>query len=451
MNRLNRLGRVSPRQFSLRIVMPVLNEQTHLTERLKKLQKLKAHGTEIVVVDGGSTDESWAIASHWADRVVFAPRGRASQMNAGAVDTPCSQAYALLFLHADTQLPDNASALIAQALKQDAWGRFDVQLDSLTLALRVVSWAMNFRSRITSIATGDQGIFVRSSVFQKIGGFPAQALMEDVELSSRLKSVGKPACLRHRVLTSARKWEQHGVWQTILLMWKLRLAYFCGAKPDKLAKAYGYQTALEQSYADIAILAKAPLAGLAKTRLIPLLGAAGAGRAQRAFLLQTVRVAKQSKLGAVSLWCTPGTQHVHFRAIERVFEVQTQLQPRADLGARMQLAFETHFAKNPTHPLILIGTDCPVLSPGHLEQAARALQSHDVVLIPAQDGGYVLIGTRKPITSAFQGISWSTDQVMQQTRQQLRLSGATWQELPILWDIDEPADWLRFQKLKGIS
>ena len=448
---MSRPNRISPTQFSLRIVIPVLNEGSHLAERLKKLQKLKAHGTEIVVADGGSTDESWAIASHWADRVVVAPRGRASQMNAGASDTVCSQAHALLFLHADTQLPDNAAALIAQALKQHAWGRFDVQLDSPSVVLRIVSWAMNFRSRSTSIATGDQAIFMRSSVFQKTGGFPAQALMEDIEISSRLKSVGKPACLRHKVLTSARKWEQHGIWQTIFLMWKLRLAYFCGAKLDKLAKAYGYKTALEQSYADIAILAKAPLAGLAKTRLIPLLGAAGAGRAQRAFLLQTMRTAKQSNLGAVSLWCAPGTQHVHFRAIQRVFEVQTQQQPQTDLGARMQLAFEAHFAKNPSHPLVLMGTDCPVLSPGHLQEAARALQSHDVVLIPAQDGGYVLIGMRKPVTIVFEGIDWSTDKVMQQTRQKLRGAEVTWQELPTLWDIDEPADWLRFQKLKGTS
>ena len=446
---MSRPNHIARQEFSLRMVMPVLNEGAHLAERLRKLQKLKAHGTEIVVVDGGSTDESWAIALHGADRVVFAPRGRASQMNAGASDTACSQANTLLFFHADTQLPDNASTLIAQALKQHAWGRFDIQLDSPSIVLRIVSWAMNFRSRLTSIATGDQAIFVRTSVFQEIGGFPLQALMEDIEISGKLRSVAKPACLREKVLTSARKWEKHGVWQTIFLMWKLRLAYFFGAKPDMLAKAYGYKTGPQQSYADIAILAKAPVAGLAKTRLIPLLGAARAGRAQRAFLLQTLRTAKQSHLGDVTLWCAPDTQHVHFRAIQRVFGVQTQQQPQADLGTRMQLAFEAHFAKNPTLPLLLVGTDCPVLSPGHLQEAARALESHDLVLIPAEDGGYVLIGMRKPVTIVFDGIDWSTDKVMQQTRQQLRGAGVTWQELPTLWDIDEPADWLRFQKLKG--
>ena len=446
---MSRPNHIARQQFSLRIVIPVLNEGAHLAQRLSELQKHKTHGTEIVVVDGGSADESWAIASHGADRVVFAPRGRASQMNAGASDTTCSQAHALLFLHADTQLPDNASTLIAQALKQHDWGRFDVQLDSPSIVLRIVSWTMNFRSRMTSIATGDQAIFVRTSVFQEIGGFPLQALMEDIEISSKLKSVAKPACLREKVLTSARKWEKHGVWQTIFLMWKLRLAYFFGAKPDMLAKAYGYKTGPQQSYADIAILAKAPVAGLAKTRLIPLLGAAGAGRAQREFLLQTLRTAKQSCLGAVTLWCAPSTQHVHFRAIERIFEVQTQQQPQADLGARMQTVFEAHFAKEPTRPLLLMGTDCPVLSPGHLQEAARALESHDLVLIPAEDGGYVLIGMRIPVTIVFEDIDWSTDKVMQQTRQQLRRAGVTWHELPTLWDIDEPADWLRFQKLKG--
>lgn len=224
----------------LAIVMPVLDEAATLPELLATLQPLRRRGVQVVVADGGSTDGTPDIARSGADLVLAAPRGRAVQMNAGAA--ACAT-QALLFLHADTRLPGNADLLIARALQGGAlWGRFDVQLDSPRPVLRIVGWAMNGRSRLTGIATGDQAVFVRREVFDAVGGFPAQPLMEDIALSSRLKRQGAPACLRQTVRTSARRWERHGVWRTIVLMWRLRAAYWLGVDPARLAVMYGYKS-----------------------------------------------------------------------------------------------------------------------------------------------------------------------------------------------------------------
>jgi rSAM/selenodomain-associated transferase 2 len=224
---------------ALCIVMPVLDEAGTLAPRLRALQSLRQRGVHLVVVDGGSQDGTPAIAREHADRVLTAPRGRAAQMNAGAAACP---AEVLLFLHADTALPEQADALVRRATQgASAWGRFDVRIDSPRWALRLVEQMMNLRSRWTGIATGDQAIFVRHDLFRQVGGFPDLPLMEDIALSRLLKRHGRPACLRERVITSARRWERHGVWRTVLLMWRLRAAYFLGADPRQLAIRYGYK------------------------------------------------------------------------------------------------------------------------------------------------------------------------------------------------------------------
>jgi len=224
---------------ALCIVVPVLDEAASLRARLKALDAFRRRGARVVVVDGGSDDDTLAIAREHADLALLAPRGRASQMNAGAAACP---ADVLLFLHADTVLPDNADALVRRAtLGPFAWGRFDVRIDSPRAALRMVSAMMNLRSRWTGIATGDQALFVRHDLFRQIGGFPDLPLMEDIAMSRALKRHGPPACLKDRVTTSARRWERHGVWRTIVLMWRLRAAYFLGADPRQLAIRYGYR------------------------------------------------------------------------------------------------------------------------------------------------------------------------------------------------------------------
>ena len=220
----------------LSIVMPALNEAAGIVATLEALQPLRARGVELVLADGGSSDATPALARPWVDAVVDASRGRALQMNAGAAR---AQADALVFLHADTRLPPLADVQVLQALAGGAgWGRFDVRIEGRPWMLRVVAALMNLRSRLSGIATGDQAIFVTREAFDRVGGYPVQPLMEDIEISRRLKRLGPPACLSARVCTSGRRWEQRGVWRTIVLMWRLRWRYWRGESPARLAQAY---------------------------------------------------------------------------------------------------------------------------------------------------------------------------------------------------------------------
>lgn len=223
--------------MSLSIIIPTLNETRGIVSTLTMLQPLRARGSEVIVVDGGSSDDTAALARPLADAVLNAPRGRAPQMNAGAA---MATREILLFLHADCRLPHSADRLIVDGLRRHrrGWGRFDVVIAGAHPLLRVVEAMMNARSRLTGIATGDQALFVTRTLFDAAGGFPEFPLMEDVEVTRRLKRYGAPLCLRHRVTVSARRWEKHGVVRTILLMWRLRLAYWLGRDPAALAARY---------------------------------------------------------------------------------------------------------------------------------------------------------------------------------------------------------------------
>ena len=220
------------------IIVPVLNEGAGLAAFLAKLQPLRAAGTEIVLVDGGSTDDTIAEAAGRVERILSAPRGRSRQMNAGAA---AAKGDILLFLHADTELPLNACDAIRQALSKRAWGRFDIRIEPAGMALRLISRLMNLRSRLTGIATGDQALFVQRVAFEKVGGFPDIALMEDVAISKLLKRECRPECLSQQVITSGRRWERGGLLATVLLMWRLRIKFFLGVDADRLAVEYGYQ------------------------------------------------------------------------------------------------------------------------------------------------------------------------------------------------------------------
>jgi len=216
----------------LSVVVPALNEAAGIGAALAALAPLRARGHEVIVVDGGSDDGTPALATSACDRLLVAPRGRALQMNAGA---RAATGSALVFLHADTRLPERADEMILRALQASLWGRFDVRIEGAHPLLGAVAGAMNLRSRLTGIATGDQAIFVRREAF---AGFEEIPLMEDVAFSRAMRRRGAPACLRARVLTSGRRWEKHGVLRTILLMWRLRLLYFLGAQAEDLARRY---------------------------------------------------------------------------------------------------------------------------------------------------------------------------------------------------------------------
>jgi len=224
--------------MKLSIVMPVLNEASGIEAALQMLAPIRARGAEVIVVDGSSSDGTPELARPFADRVIAGPRGRGVQMNAAAA---VARGDVLLFLHADTRLPGNADRLVLDGLERTgrAWGRFDVRFDGGGL-LALVALMMNTRSRLSGIATGDQAMFVTRAAFDAAGGFPPIALMEDVAFSARLKRIGRSLCLSECVITSARRWQRHGVLRTILLMWKLRLAFYFGADPVRLARAYGY-------------------------------------------------------------------------------------------------------------------------------------------------------------------------------------------------------------------
>ncbi len=463
---------------TLSVVIPVLNEAAGIVAQLEALQALRHQGAEIVLVDGGSDDNTAELARPLVDQLIVSARGRAVQMNAGARS---SGGETLLFLHADTRLPASADDSIRAAIAAGAvWGRFDIRIDNAHPMLRLVARMMNWRSRLTGIATGDQAIFVRRSSFEQIGGYPELPLMEDIALSKRLNRIAAPACLRDCVVTSGRRWEKHGVMRTILLMWRLRSAYFFGAAPDKLAVRYGYSPQVRtaanppsppyqggvterlsppltrgdregfgggKSSIHIAIFTKAPQPGAVKPRLIPTLGPLGAARLQRRLTLHAMEVATRFAPKKVTLWCAPDAQHRFFRALQTHCGIQVRSQAGANLGARMAHAFAVHDG-----PLLLIGSDCPALQVEHLEGAANALRDgNDAVFIPAEDGGYVLVGLRRPQPHLFEDIAWGGARVMAQTRERLLEAKLRWAEPFTLWDVDQAADLERLALLDGFA
>ncbi len=222
-------------QFS--VIVPVLNEAHHLPRLFKHLKLQNTLAYELIVVDGGSHDESVALSTYFADHVQPAPRGRASQMNTGA---ELAKGDTLVFLHADTLLPPMALLAIEQNLakRKYQWGGFDVRLSGKHLLYRIIERMMNLRSRISGIITGDQVMFVRRATFQAVGRFPNIPLMEDIAMSKRLKRQSPPAHIPLRVLTSSRMWEDNGILRTITKMWALRLAFFLGLNPHTLVKYY---------------------------------------------------------------------------------------------------------------------------------------------------------------------------------------------------------------------
>ena len=225
------------------IIIPVLNEADNLPLLFDNINRLNPKPQQVILVDGGSNDDSIDIIQSFINKLIpdidwqmtESKAGRALQMNTGAA---LATGEVLLFLHADTQLPLHAIDSVSEAMKRAEWGRFDVQIASRQLTLRLVSQMINWRSRLSGIATGDQAIFISQSLFERIGNYPNQALMEDVELCKQIKGITKPACLKGKVITSARRWQQHGTWQTIILMWHLRFDYWRGVSADNIKARY---------------------------------------------------------------------------------------------------------------------------------------------------------------------------------------------------------------------
>ncbi len=231
--------------MKISVIIPVLNEETAVREMLPEMQWIRESGHELIVVDGGSTDDSFPLAKNFSDAVIVSTQGRAVQMNAGA---KIATGDVLLFLHIDTILPPDSLSKILTSVNwgntqnnsqvEKAWGRFDVRLSGSHFMFRIIEALMNWRSRITGIATGDQAIFVSKELFEHIGGYKEIPLMEDIEISRRLKKFCKPVCIQDRVIASSRRWEVSGIYRTVFLMWRLRFSYWLGVDPVRLVKQY---------------------------------------------------------------------------------------------------------------------------------------------------------------------------------------------------------------------
>lgn len=217
------------------VIIPTLNESCTIAKTLMPLQKWRARGHQVILVDAGSEDDTVLQAKNLVDKCLHSDRGRSIQMNKGVEQ---SDGEILLFLHADTLIAVDADQMILDSFNQTQWGRFRVKFTSGRMIFKIIALMMNMRSCLTSIATGDQAIFVQKKLFQDIGGYPQQALMEDVQLSRILKKRSQMCCLRSEVVTSSRRWEQNGIIKTIFLMWGLRLAYFLGVSAARLKPWY---------------------------------------------------------------------------------------------------------------------------------------------------------------------------------------------------------------------
>jgi rSAM/selenodomain-associated transferase 2 len=223
--------------MKISIIIPTLNEAGHIRECLERLQSFRARGHEVIVADGGSEDHTLDSVNGLADIRITAPRGRALQMNAGARQ---AGGDVFVFLHADTWLPENADQILVSRLENlnHCWGRFDIRLSGHNPLFRIIERFMNIRTRLTGINTGDHAIFISRDLFNDIGGFKEIPLMEDIELSKRLKKIVQPVCLPQKVISSSRRWEGGGIIRTILMMWLLRLRYYLGSSPEKLVAYY---------------------------------------------------------------------------------------------------------------------------------------------------------------------------------------------------------------------
>jgi rSAM/selenodomain-associated transferase 2/rSAM/selenodomain-associated transferase 1 len=423
------------------VVVPALDEEARLSDTLAPLARLRDAGHEVIVVDGGSSDRTRDIAASLADRVLVAPRGRAIQMNTGAA---VASGEHLLFLHADCRLPASGVAAIeGTRLAGRRWGRFDVRLDGRSPLLPVVAALINWRSAITGICTGDQGMFVEHALFEEVGGFPPIPLMEDVALCKTLRSkVGRPKCVTDRIEVSARRWDQHGALRTIAQMWALRFAYWRGASPHLLARRYYGRDPLPVPR--LQVFAKPPVAGLVKRRLAVSIGDDAALAVYRDLLLRTLRVAAVARrtgiVSDVELWVAPDAPPGPLASWGEQHGFALKTQSGADLGERMRNAARS--ALEAGMPAIIVGTDAPDLDIAYLARASAALQAGDAVIGPAEDGGYVLIGVARELP-IFSDIPWSTPAVLERTRERLRSVASLWTELPTSWDVDTAEDYAR--------
>jgi len=448
--------------MKISFIVPVLNEGEGLKDCLQRLQAFRDQGHEVLVVDGGSKDGSVSGLSEIADRVEISTPGRSRQMNRGA---ELADGDILLFLHADTLLPEGGLLGVLEACQQGDWGWFDVELgtgsgDGLQQPgqgsqwpYRLIAWMMSRRSRLTSVCTGDQALFVKKSLFLEAGGFPDIPLMEDIALSKLLRRRASAVVVSNKARTSARRWQQNGLISTVWLMWLLRLRYFFGASPESLVNVYYPKSDRLFPSARVGVFAREPVVGRVKTRLIPELGAERALDLYKAMTTRLMSICMSSELAGIELWVSSNPSQEYFLSICKKQNIY--LQTAGDLGGKMNSAIAAMLSREGVDQALLLGTDCPSIDTEYLHLALSSLAELEreatnedgsgksppaVVLGPAEDGGYVLIAMNRELPGAFQGIEWGSDEVLAKTLAYLQDNGIKYRLLPVLWDVDRPED-----------
>jgi len=372
-------------------------------------------------------------------------------MNLGAAH---ASGDVLLFLHADNILPPGAGESLARTFAGGGarWGWFRVRLSGQSLAYRIIAGMMNLRARLSSVCTGDQALFVSAPLFRRIGGFPDLALMEDIAICKRLRGIARPRVLAATTVTSSRRWEEQGIARTVLRMWRLRLLYFLGVSPRRLAQSYypapgPAAEPCKYPAARILVFTREPRLGGVKTRLAARIGAESALALHLAMLRRVFETAEQSALADVRLWVASNPGHVVFTALCDARHIREQR--GGDLGERMRLAAAAELGETGVDSVVIIGGDCPALTASHLEEALAALAAGaDLVLGPALDGGYVLIGLRAAETALFRGVEWGSGEVLEKTLERARALGLRWQLLTPLGDVDTVEDLPSLQELE---
>jgi len=436
-------------------IIPTLNEAQHIAATLDQLQAARQRGHEIIISDGGSDDSTLRLAKNKIDHHITSSAGRASQMNAAA---EIANGDIFCFLHADTKTSKHIDELILKKLsyknehKTEHWGFFNIKLSGSNWQFRIIEWLINKRSNLTNVATGDQGIFISRHVFNKLNGFSDIPLMEDIEITKRLRKTSQPVTINDTpLITSSRRWEKHGIIKTVLLMWTLRLRYFLGASPITLASAYAphkqpeKQHVTQKNRQQLIIFIKAPVPGFCKTRLIPFLSPEDASEFYKTLVNTCFRNIQPINNTNISIYTYPDINNPFITQLSQQHSTTCHIQTGENLGERMfnalQQSLKTHKKS------VLIGTDCPVLDQSYLEQAFKALDQHDMVLGPANDGGYVLIGATKIESHLFNNINWGTDSVLKQSLNNANKANYKTHLLDTLWDVDTPEDYMKYQRL----
>jgi len=432
-------------------IIPTLNEAEHISSTLDQLQGLRLRGHEVILSDGGSNDNTLSLSKGKIDHHVINAPGRASQMNDGA---KIASGDIFCFLHADTETPENIDKLILQGLSNsnsnsnsNHWGFFNIKLSGRNWQFRIIEYLINIRSCLTRVATGDQAIFITKHSFNNLNGFSNIPLMEDIEISKRLKKTNKPVCIKNAsIITSSRRWEKHGIVSTVLLMWQLRLRYFLGTSPDQLAKTYKPHKPINvKKKQQLIIFIKAPVPGLCKTRLTPYLSPEVATEFYKSLVKNCFNKIKNINNTDISIFTYPDINNPFIKTLSLEYATTCHVQTGEDLGERMFNALDKSLKTY--EKSVLIGTDCPILDKSYLDKAFNALDQHDMVLGPANDGGYVLIGASKTEAQLFNNINWGTDSVLKQSLRNAHKSAYKTHLLDTLWDIDTPEDYIKYQNL----